>query len=229
MGPCADCRPGMISLMEATAGRDCLYSVQKILPKQASRTKDMVIVNQNSRIRKAVDRYRGTLRDLEVALWELQESSASSIAQLRNLQGLSIRLDHPHTRFSGVDPKYWGTSRASTVWNVLGSRSGKARALGRLRSLNLDRAGITDYQLAKMLEGNPRLTELRLRKCLALTDKAFKLLVESYVAQHLETLHFTKSDSDEIDERVLAYIGKLSKLKVWPSNIAALMRSLIIC
>jgi len=200
--------------MEATADGSCRHSVQIIRLKQESRTKDKVVDNQNLRIRKVVDTYRKTLSDLEVALWEFQESSASSIAQLKNLKRLSIRLDHPHTRFSGIDPQFWETSPGSTVWNILASKSGKASALGRLRSLTLERAGITDSQLAKMFESNPMLTELRLRKCYTLTDKAFKIVAESRIAPHLEILHFTKTEGEGIDERILEYIGKLPKLKV---------------
>ncbi|KAK4695194.1 hypothetical protein P7C71_g2516, partial [Lecanoromycetidae sp. Uapishka_2] len=205
---------GMISLMEATADRTCLHSVQIILPKTESRTKDMVIKNQDMKTRKILDRYQKSLRDLEVALWELQESSASSIARLKNLTRLSIRLDHPHTRYPGVDQDSWESASGSTVWNILGSKSAEVSgALGCLQSLNLERAGITDYQLAEVLESNPRLTELRLKKCFNLTYKLFKTLSESKVGQQLETLHFTKSNNDKIDERVLDCIAKMPKLK----------------
>lgn len=204
---------GMVSLMEATADQSSLHSVQMILPKDESRTKLRVIHNQNLRIRKVVDAYQHTLRDLEIALWELDESTACSIAQLKNLKRLSIRLDHPHTRFPGVDRQFWESSLGSTVWNHLASKPGKS-TLGHLRSLNLERAGITDYQLAKVLESNPMLTELRLRKCLTLTNKTFKLLAESRIGRHIETLCFTKSDSDGIDGRMLDYVGKLPSLKV---------------
>lgn len=57
-----------MSLMEATADRSCLHSVQMILSKHDSRTKDKVICNQNLKIQTVVDAYRASLRDLEVAL-----------------------------------------------------------------------------------------------------------------------------------------------------------------
>lgn len=206
---------GMISLMEATADRSCLHSVQMILPKSHSRTKDTVIRNQNLKTQRVINKYQDSLRDLEVALWELEESSASSIAQLTNLKRLSIRLDHPHTRYSGINQHFWDTAPGSTVWNGLVPQPGNVSgALGHLQSLNLERAGITDYQLAKLLESNLRLTELRLKKCFNLTYKTFKTLSESKVGQQLETLHFTKSNNDKIDKRVLEYIAKMPKLKV---------------
>ena len=219
---------GMISLMEATTDRSCLHSVQIILPKQDSRTKDRVIQGQNLKIRNVLDCYRGTIRDLEVALWELQESSAYSIAQLKNLKRLSIRLDHPHTRYSGIDPQFWHTSPGSTVWNTLASRSRKANALGHLQSLHLERAGITDYQLAKILTRNPLLTEVRLRKCFALTDKTFKILAESHLRQQLETLHFTNTSSDQIDGRILQHIEKFPNLEVLCLGVPCFAR-LICC
>lgn len=221
----------MISLMEATADRSCLHSVQMILSKNESRTKDMVINKQNLRTQKVVGKYQKTLRNLEIALWDLQGCAASSIAQLTNLKRLSIRLDHPHTRYSGIDQHFWETAPGSTVWNGLASKSGEAGgALGRLQSLNLERAGITDYQLAKVLESNPRLTELRLQKCFNLTYKTFKTLSESKIGPQLETLHFTKSNNDKIDEPILDCIAKLPKLKVVTCIPICVFRTmLIIC
>ena len=80
--------------------------------------------------------------------------------------------------------------------------------------MNLERAGVTDYQLAKILESNPNIRELILRKCVNLTDKIFKILAEGKVGRKLEVLHFTRCCGVEIDERVLDHIGRLPKLKV---------------
>ena len=204
---------GMVSLMEATGDQSSLHSVQMVLPKDESRTKVKVIHNQNLRIRRVVDAYQKTLRDLEIALWEIDDYTACSIARLKNLKRLSIRLDHPHTRFPGVDRQFWESSPGSTVWNNLASTAAK-NTLGRLQTLTLERSRITDYQLANILDSNTMLTELRLRKCLTLTNKIFKVLAESRIGQQIETLCFTKSDGDGIDNRMLEYIGKLPNLKV---------------
>lgn len=97
----------MVSNVEATADRSHLHSVQMILARDESRTKGKVVHNQNIRIRKVIDAYQQKLRDLEIALWELHDSTANSIAQLKNLKKLSIRLDHPHTRFPGSNRQFW--------------------------------------------------------------------------------------------------------------------------
>lgn len=143
---------------------------------------------------------------------ELDDYSPCSIAQLKNLKNLSVRLDHPHTRYPGITRKFCESSPLLTVWSNLGSKLGNA-TLGRLRSLNLERAGIMDYQLAKVLESNPMQTELRLRKRLSLTDITLKILAENNVGQHVETLFFTMSDSDESDDRILEYIWEATKPK----------------
>ena len=209
---------GIASLMESSEERSSIHSVQVILPRSESRTKSMTVRNQNNVIECVVKRYRHSLRDLEIALWELSQGTARSIAQMENLRHLAIRLDHPHTRHTGVDRNFWRTSPGSTVWNVLsnelGHNSTNRSCHGRLQSLALERAGITDYQLQKILERNPSITDLRLQKCLLLTQETFEYLANSSHRCNLKVLHFTQSTSSEIDNRLLPYIEMLSKLDV---------------
>ena len=177
---------------------------------------------QNAKIAHVVRLYGHCLRDLEIACWELREPAAMAIRELRNLRRLSIRLDHPHTRYSGLQSSFWDEAEGSTVWNLLAGGKGKGgeEALGRLRVLELERAGVTDYQFGKILEGNKGLKEVRLRKCLGLTDKAFKTLAESAVGRELETFHFTRSEAARIDDRVLVWVGKMKGLKVRVVNLS---------
>lgn len=207
----------MISLMEATASRSMMHSVQLILPKGESTSKEKVMRNQTTKIAHVVKLYGHCLRDLEIACWEFREPAALAIRELRNLRRLSIRLDHPHTRYGGLQPSFWDEAEGSTVWNLLAGGKGKGgeeAPLGRLRVLELERAGVTDYQFGKILEGNLGLREVRLRKCLGLTDKAFKILAESAVGAELETFHFTRSEVAKIDGRVLVWVGKMKDLQV---------------
>ena len=126
-----------------------------------------MVYMQNREIRHVVERYQSSLRDLEIAMWELQEGTARSLAQLTNLKHLSIRFEHPRTVL--VNRAFWRGSPGSVVWNFLASKKGGQRALGRLETLILEGAGITDYQLREILRGNPKINVLVLRKCCNLT------------------------------------------------------------
>lgn len=205
---------GMISLMEAAADVSSIHSVQTVLPKAQTRTKDMIIRNQNALVQKVVDKHRQTLRDLEIALWDLKKPSARSVSRLVNLRRLSIRLDHPHTRHAKVDRDFWESSPVSTAWNSFFARPDERKVFGRLQSLNLERAGITDFQLRQILKNNPMMSDLRLRKCLVLTRETFEHLARDEINERLETLHFTWHGGYEIDDNVLDYIEKLPNLKV---------------
>ena len=209
---------GLISFTEANEYINDSYSLQVVLPKADSRTKAMVIRKQNAIVRRVVEQYRQTLRNLEVALWELNHSSVASIATLENLRHLSIRLDHPHTRHFDLDRTFWKSSPGSTVWNSLFTRPNSCpdgkKIFGRLEALTLERAGITDYQLQKVLESNPYIKQLKLQKCLLLTEETFQNLASNPCGNHIELLHFTHNPNDYIDDRILKYIGKLPILKV---------------
>lgn len=205
---------GMISLMEATENPCFTHCAHVVLPKCQARTKEMVIRNQNIIVNDVVCKYRQTLKDLEISIWDFQESVAGSVARLKSLRRLSIRLDHPHIRHSNVDQSFWENPLCSTAWNSLYLRSGSKSALGRLQSLNLERAGITDYQLQRILENNPRILDLRVRKCLLLGVKTFAYLAQSELGPRLEIFHFTKHGMKKIDDRILEYIEKLSSLRV---------------
>lgn len=205
---------GVVSLLEESSGRHYTHSFQAVLLKSQSRNRKMVLRNQNAITQKIVGLYQHTLRDLEISLWELQEPVAMSVGQLKNLQGLSIRLDHPCTSFPNVGRSYWDSSPGSTVWNGLSSKTGPEPVLGSLRSLNLERAGITDYQLEQLLNNNPAIRDLRLRKCLNLTNETFQYLARSNVGRQLETFYFTKHWGKEVDDRILVYIVKFVDLEV---------------
>ena len=205
---------GMISFIESSSKRSSTHSVPVVLARSESRTKEQVIRHQNDTVREVVDRYQQTLRDLEIVVWDLTEATSISLAQLYNLRRLSLRFDHPFTRHRNLDKSFWDTVLRTTAWNNLASLRGKGKSLGRLESLTLERSGITDYQLRQILEGNPRLTELRLQKCLSLTQETLEYLANSGVGKRLEVLHLTKTGSDAIDERVLKHIANLPNLKV---------------
>lgn len=205
---------GMVNHMEAKANNDCLHSVQIILPRTESRNKDFVIYLQNQRIKDVVQKYKDSLRNLEIAMWELQADTAVLLAQLNNLKHLHIRLDHPYTRHPAVTQGFWQDCLGSTVWNLLGSKADNSdHAFGRLQTLRLERAGITDYQLRKILGRNHNIKGLYLRKCHNLTKETFRFLATSKIGQQLERFEFTMCDSEQINNSALDFVGRLSNLK----------------
>ena len=205
---------GLLSSMEMTSVHDNTHSVQKVLEKRKTRSKNAIIFNQNLTIARIVHRYAKSLRDLEISVWDLQQSGAEALAKIDNVQRLSIRLDHPSTRRADLDPSFWCYSPGSTIWNTFYSRHNTPKVFGRLRSLNLERAGITDYQLLQILESNPKITELTLRKCLTLTDELFRGLSRSKIGKQLKVLHFTQTENARIDGRILKYISGMLSLEV---------------
>ena len=205
---------GMINMLETSVTTSCLHSVQMVLPQKGSKNKDCVIQMQNKSVQDVLSKYSHTLKDLEIAVWDLQEGTASLLAELPRLQHLSLRLDHPHTRHSSIKQSFWQHAPGSTVWNLLAPKGGHDSASRGLQSLSLDRAGITDYQLRAVLKCNPNIKELYLRKCFNLTKGTFKFLASSRSGKQIEVLHFTMVDKEDIDERVLEYIGRMPKLQV---------------
>jgi len=229
---------GLISMLEAGESQPRTHSVQVVLPKRDGRSKDMVIRKQNMVLSSIIIRHGQTLRDLEVAVWDLNQSAAEFIGQLRYLRHLSVRLDHPHTRFSGLDRSFWKSAPASTVWNAFSAPRTTSknilaiekpqRGFGRLRSLALERAGITDYQIQCVLEDNPNITELRLQKCLGLTGGFFEHLIRSKVGHGLRVFHFTHNESEWLNEDVLKYIGQMPSLQVSQCKPRASVRLTIV-
>ena len=205
---------GLLSSIETTETHDSAHSVQKVLEKRKARSKNMIIFNQNIAVARIVSRYSKSLRDLQISVWDLQQPAAEALAKIDCLQRLSLRLDHPSTRRTDLDPSFWCYSPGSTVWNTFYAKEGSPRIFGRLLSLNLERAGITDYQLLRILESNPRITELTLRKCLTLTDEFFRELSRSRIGKQLRVLQFTQSENSRIDGRILKYISGMSSLQV---------------
>ena len=205
---------GLLSQMDTLGDDDTTYSVQKVLDKRRSRTKDAILFNQNLTIARILHRYSLPLRDLEISLWDIQQPAAEALAKLKGLRNLSIRLDHPNSRCADLHHSFWCHSPGSTVWNQLYAGKEGPPVLGRLTTLNLERAGITDYQMFRILEENPGVTEIRLRKCLTLTDEFFRDLSNSRVGKQLKLLHFTQSDNPRIDERVLQHIAAMPSLQV---------------
>ena len=205
---------GMMNMLEATANNSYLHSVQMVLPKTNTKNKESIIYMQNLKTEYVLEKLQHSLQDLELAMWDLQDGTMSLLSGLKTLRHLSIRLDHPYTRHTSIKQSFWQEAPGSTMWNLFAPRSGSASALDRLQSLNLERAGITDYQLRGLLKNNPTMRELRLRKCFNLTKETFKYLASSGLGRQLEIFQFTLVNRSHIDNEILRYIGAMVNLRV---------------
>ena len=210
----------VLSLFDALGDDDMAHSVQILLERKKNRSKDLVVRNQNRKLSAVLERQGRYLHDLEVSLWALEDPLAKRIGSLGMLRRLSVRMDHPHTRHADVPLSFWKSAEPSAAWNRLYANPGNGPLvpLGRLQILTLERAGITSYQLRRVLECNPRVTELRLRKCLALDDEFWAWLAASRFATQLKVFHFTHNTGRDMDNRVLDHLDAFSALEVSSSG-----------
>ncbi|KAI9851302.1 MAG: hypothetical protein M1838_004038 [Thelocarpon superellum] len=203
---------GLISFMESS--HDCsTHAVAVVLERRLTKSKRQVIENQNHAAAAVLLKHGHSIRDLELLLWEPQTSVVVALVEMKNLRRLSLNFDHPHTRHSRLEKSYWAEAPPGTIWNWLAATPSGEGMFGRLESLWLRRAGLTDYQLDQIIRRNPRIRDLRLQKCLNLTHHFFKYLAKSPIARSLETLHFTQHDGVEIDNRILPYLACFPSLK----------------
>jgi hypothetical protein len=215
-----------------------------ILSKRKTKSANLIMFHQNTVAARILHRHAPSLRSLELALWDLQATTADALAKASQLRHLSLRLDHPHARAVDLHRGFWCSSPGSTVWNSLFTAPSNARSrstspspssskqsessalvrstvFGQLESLTLERAGITDWQLLRLISENPKLREIRLHKCLTITDEFFRELSRSPIGKsRLRVLHFTSSDNPLVDRRILRWIGKLGALEVSLTNFS---------
>lgn len=216
-----------------------------ILPQRRCKSLFITIYHQNEAATEILKTHGSSLRTLDLSIWDLRMETATAISKINRLRHLTLRMDHPHTRVKNMPGLFWYTSPGSTVWNKFyaapshfypltppaspqSSRcaSPEPRMLkavfGQLETLQMERAGITDYQLQRIVSENPNLKEIRLRKCFTLTDEFFRTLAMSDICSPakvtqkkcLKLLHFEMSSNPLVDSRVLQYITLMSGLKV---------------
>ncbi|KZF24969.1 hypothetical protein L228DRAFT_265464 [Xylona heveae TC161] len=183
------------------------HKLSVILRPSKTRTASSTILAQNKIACQAISPYTQTLRDLELTLWDLSSATVKILSQMTYLRRLSLKLDHSHVRHADLEKGFWDVAPPSRMWNHL---AGKFAVL---ESLNLERCGITDYQLMRMIEPSRRFRHLQVQKCLGLGEEFFEYLAALEIGKKLETLMFTRSWKEEIDERIYPYITRLASLK----------------
>ena len=146
------------------------------------------IVDQNLILAKIVARYGSALRDLEFLAWDLNAQAATALAQsCGSLRQLALCFDHPNVRDRSLPRTYFDKpGPGSTVWNALagiGQRESAALKLRSLQRLSLERCSVTEWQLQKVVEANPGLSELRLQKCAGVGPDFLSWLSQSRIGR----------------------------------------------
>lgn len=174
-----------IVLPQSTRGKEVIGCCKSVLRRRtplerkqnrgnddAPRSAPQTIRLQNEIFAKVVNRYGGSLVDLEFLAYDLDIQGATAIAS--NCQGrlrhLGLRFEHPHIRDSMLGRSYWlRPPEGSTAWNALigVGEQGKNIGLTRLESLILERGSITPWQLCMLVKRNVKLRDIRLRNCSA--------------------------------------------------------------
>ncbi|KAK8226591.1 hypothetical protein HDK77DRAFT_110378 [Phyllosticta capitalensis] len=206
-------------------------TVAHVIP-QASELRPNTLLAFHTALTSAIlSRYCVSMRNLELSVWALTPPIADALATLKNVTCLSLRVEDPFGR--GFLRRWiinWGSTTddeeisprsspsfframpeagSGTEWNKF------ADAWGRLDTLRLIGAEISDWQLCRILERNTGLKELSLKKCPDVGRDLLSYMAEEWEGRfNLEALSLIECDAAvEIDEEALECIGELMNLK----------------
>lgn len=133
------------------------------------RTPRQTIRAQNAVFSNILNRYGSSLDRLEFLAYDLDEHAARALGSncRRKLRHLALRFEHTHVRDHMLPREFWRKpAPGSTAWNsLIGIGTNEKCGLKGLESLTLERAGITPWQLQKLVRRNRNLRELRLKTC----------------------------------------------------------------
>lgn len=134
-------------------------------PRSAKQT----IRAQNTIFSNILNRYGSSLVTLEFLAYDLDEHAAQALGFncRRKLRHLALCFEHTHVRDHMLPRSFWRKpAPGSTAWNSLIGIGGDGKTgLKGLETLTLERAGITPWQLRKLVKRNRNLRELKLRTC----------------------------------------------------------------
>ncbi|KAK2765445.1 hypothetical protein FQN54_008298 [Arachnomyces sp. PD_36] len=143
------------------------------------RTSRQTIRDQNAVLSNILNRYGSSLVTLEFLAYDLDEYAAHALGSncQRKLRNLALHFEHTHVRDHTLPRDFWRKpAPGSTAWNSLIGLGGRNCGLRGLESLTLERAGITPWQLRKLVKRNRNLRELRLRTCSAVQPEFLEWL-----------------------------------------------------
>ncbi len=187
------------------------YAVSIVMPPELTQSLSIITKFQNGLASLVVSRHAAALRNIDLSIWSLDASAAEALAKCKRLRTLSLRLDHPYVRHREIDRRHWdrAAGEGSTVWNIFDG------AWGNLEAISLEGAGITDWQLQRILEANPSLKEVSVSNCQLLGKDIWRFLAKSWEGrQRLRVLKFMASASKEVDSSILDCVKHLTGLEV---------------
>ena len=108
------------------------------------------------------------IQSLKLNLYDLTSFELAELlsTNFTSLHHLHLNFRHPYIHDPCLPANYWRSHKCSAIWNSfagIGSKNASALFLTNLRSLHVERAGLTSAQLQKWIEVNPYLSRLRLR------------------------------------------------------------------
>lgn len=133
------------------------------------------------------------LKSLSLSMYDIRSTElTTAMAQnLSKLQHLDLNFCHPYIHGSPLPSSYWQKApQGSSCWNALvglGSDNQQALRMRGLRSLKIQRAGLTSTQLRRFIEANPRLRELHLNNVTGV-DREFVAWLGRYCASETTCL-----------------------------------------
>ncbi|KAK7538615.1 uncharacterized protein J3D65DRAFT_551573 [Phyllosticta citribraziliensis] len=180
-------------------------TVAHVIPKASEHRPNTLLTFHTALTSSILSRYCVSMRNLELSVWALTPPIADALASLKNVRCLSLRVEDPSPSFFRAMPE----AGSGTEWNKF------ADAWGRLETLRLMGAEISDWQLCRILERNPGLKELWLKKCPDVGRDLLKYMAEEWDGRlGLDALSLIECDAAvEIDEEAMEYIGELTNLK----------------
>ncbi|KAK8161634.1 hypothetical protein IWX90DRAFT_388374 [Phyllosticta citrichinensis] len=180
-------------------------SIAHVIPKASEHRPNTLLTFHTALTSSILSRYCVSMRNLELSVWALTPPIADALASLKNVRCLSLRVEDPSPSFFRAMPE----AGSGTEWNKF------ADAWGRLETLRLMGAEISDWQLCRILERNPALKELWLKKCPDVGRDLLKYMAEEWEGRlGLDALSLIECDAAvEIDEEAMEYIRELTNLK----------------
>jgi hypothetical protein len=215
-------KPGVRKAKSSSSSSSSRFSLKPAHEPLTSLTTTEITLLQNTHLTHILSQYGPSLQDLEFLAYDLTAPGARALStHLPSCKRLALRFSHPHVRSRDVDRSFWETpSPGSTLWNYLGGVEKDDRGfrnesvLRNLEVLILERCGVTGWQLQKVVEGNGRLRELKLKNCSGVDVEFLNWLGRKWAKRgRLEVLWLQKCEGVD-DGDGLRWVDGLTGLKV---------------